>query len=65
MILSNSGIENRQEWLDKGYSLPEFDREAVIDKTMKEPKWIHFGAGNIFRAFQANLAQKLLEKGRL
>lgn len=63
MILSNSGIENRQEWLDKGYNLPEFDREAVTNKTKNKPKWIHFGAGNIFRAFQANVVQELLNKG--
>ncbi len=27
--------------------------------------WIHFGAGNIFRAFQANVAQNLLNSGVL
>ncbi|MBR5360659.1 MAG: mannitol dehydrogenase family protein, partial [Lachnospiraceae bacterium] len=27
------------------------------------PEWIHFGAGNIFRAFQGNLMQRLLISG--
>ncbi len=65
MKLSNEGLKDRKAWEDKGYSLFSFDREAVIKATKKNPEWVHFGAGNIFRAFQANLAQKLLEKGTL
>ena len=42
-----------QEWKDKGYELPAFDVEAVKKKTYEAPVWIHFGAGNIFRAFPA------------
>ena len=42
-------------WKEKGYYLPTFDRAAMIDKTKEAPQWVHFGAGNIFRAFQANL----------
>lgn len=29
------------------------------------PYWVHFGAGNLFRAFQANVAQNLLNEGVL
>ena len=46
-----------------GYRLPSFDRKAMTEKTMEAPAWIHFGAGNIFRAFQANLMQSLLDEG--
>ncbi|MCD8013007.1 MAG: mannitol dehydrogenase family protein [Lachnospiraceae bacterium] len=63
MRLSEEGLKNRQEWLDKGYQLPRFDREAIKAKTKETPEWIHFGAGNIFRAFQANLLQGLLNAG--
>ncbi|MBP5222576.1 MAG: mannitol dehydrogenase family protein, partial [Lachnospiraceae bacterium] len=31
----------------------------------ERPTWIHFGAGNIFRAFQANVVQNLLNQGIL
>ncbi len=48
-----------------GYSLPAFDYETVKKNTYENPTWIHFGAGNIFRAFQANVAQKLLNAGVL
>lgn len=60
MKLSQKGLENRAQWEEKGYSLPKFDREAVTAATKKNPFWIHFGAGNIFRAFQANVVQNLL-----
>ncbi len=46
-----------------GYALPTFDYEAVKKNTLERPVWIHFGAGNIFRAFQANVVQNLLNEG--
>lgn len=48
-----------------GFSLPQYDREALRAKTKENPFWIHFGAGNIFRAFQANVVQNLLNEGAL
>lgn len=65
MILNKTGLENRTEWEAKGYALPKFDREAVIAATKENPFWVHFGAGNIFKAFQANVAQNLLNEGVL
>ena len=44
---------NAQEWESKGYELPKYDLKAVRAKTFEEPTWVHFGAGNIFRAFTA------------
>ena len=64
MKLSDQGLKDRQSWENAGYALPHFDREAVREKTLASPRWIHFGAGNIFRAFQANVQQQLLESGR-
>ena len=49
----------------KGYSVPQYDREAVKKNTYESPFWIHFGAGNIFRAFQANVVENLLNEGLL
>ena len=63
MKLSTEGLKNQQEWLEKGYHLPQYDRAAMIAETRENPVWVHFGAVNIFRAFQANLAQRLLEEG--
>ena len=64
MRLTKEGVfEHREEWLSGGFVLPSFDLEKVIENTYDAPEWIHFGAGNIFRAFQANLAQFLLDSG--
>ncbi len=63
MKLDNCGLKETSFWETAGYQLPKFDREKVLNKTREEPRWIHFGAGNIFRAFQANVVQKLLNSG--
>ncbi|NLC93858.1 MAG: mannitol dehydrogenase family protein, partial [Treponema sp.] len=55
MKLTEKGIENLTEWKNKGYICPDFNIELVKKNTVENPTWIHFGAGNIFRAFQANL----------
>ncbi len=57
--------DDRDAFLAAGYHLPEFDYDTVHKNTVGHPHWIHFGAGNIFRAFQANVAQNLLNSGVL
>ena len=65
MTFDQTGIKNRSAWEEKGYLLPQFDREKVAAATMENPFWVHFGAGNLFRAFQANVVQRLLNDGVL
>lgn len=65
MRLNEQGLTNRAQWEEKGYGLPRFDRAAVTAATRDNPFWIHFGAGNLFKAFQANIAQNLLNEGIL
>ena len=36
---------------------------AVQERTREAPAWIHFGAGNIFRAYIARLQHQLLTEG--
>lgn len=62
MKLTREGLKS-SEWKEKGYILPTFDYEKVLKNTKENPFWIHFGAGNIFRAFQANVVQNLLNEG--
>lgn len=65
MELRDESIRERSSWEDKGYKLPEYDRAAMIRESAENPCWIHFGAGNIFRAYQAKLVQRLLESGAM
>ena len=59
-----SGSFNAAEWEKKGYLLPKFDIEAVRRKTHDEPTWVHFGGGNIFRAFPAAIINDALNTGK-
>ena len=59
-----SGSYNAAEWEAKGYELPKFDIKAVREKTAKEPTWVHFGGGNIFRAFPAAILNDALNTGK-
>ena len=65
LILNAEGIKNRSAWEEKGYKLPKYDRDSMIALTRAEPEWVHFGAGNIFKAFQCRDLQKLLNDGTM
>ncbi len=58
-----SGDFDVNEWKEKGYELFSYDRDKVKANTDANPTWIHFGAGNIFRAFPAEKLQELLNSG--
>ncbi len=59
-----NGQFNAAEWEAKGYQLPKFDIKAVREKTANEPTWVHFGGGNIFRAFPAAILNDALNTGK-
>ena len=63
MKLTDEGLKQIQAWKDRGVVLPAYDREAMIRATKKDPVWVHFGAGNIFRGFIAGMQQRLLNAG--
>lgn len=62
MKLSQEALKDKQAWEKAGFALPQYDRDEVTKATKEAPTWIHFGAGNIFRAFTANLQQTLLNE---
>ncbi|MDR2519122.1 MAG: mannitol dehydrogenase family protein, partial [Spirochaetaceae bacterium] len=63
MRLNSQELRNTALWEKAGIELPRFDRDAMIAATQAGPEWVHFGAGNIFRAFLSALQQDLLDKG--
>ncbi len=65
MKLNEQGLRNRAAWEARGYRLPAFDRRDVAAATAKAPVWVHFGNGNLFKAFQARAVQRLLDEGAM
>lgn len=65
MKLNLQGITDRTQWEAKGYKLPKYDIDRMREATEEKPFWIHFGAGNLFRAFHANVVENMLNDGSL
>jgi fructuronate reductase len=61
--LNYEGIQDKAGWDAAGVVLPEFDWREMCAATAQNPTWVHFGAGNIFRGFIAQLQQSLLNQG--
>ena len=65
MKMNAASIKNQKaEWEALGVKLPAFDHEAMTAKTKEHPVWVHFGAGNIFRAFPAAVLNDALNSGK-
>lgn len=60
MKLNIENLESIKSLCDK---VPEYDVLEVRENTIKNPTWLHFGAGNIFRGYIARLDQDMLNKG--
>ena len=56
---------DRIKWAEKGYKTASFDKQKMLENTEKSPEWVHFGVGNIFRAFICAGAQKMLDSDAL
>ena len=62
MKLNYNDLKNTAQWEAAGIKLPGYDVQAMVAATTASPIWIHFGSGNIFRGFIAQLQQTLLNK---
>ena len=49
--LNANTVQDKKTWDKKVIKAPEFDYKEMSKKTRQNPRWLHFGAGNIFRAF--------------
>ncbi|HJA55085.1 MAG TPA: mannitol dehydrogenase family protein [Candidatus Bacteroides intestinigallinarum] len=65
MKLTIQGIKNPEQWEKAGIHLPGYEVEKASEKARREPQWVHFGIGNIFRVFIGGIADDLLEKGMM
>ncbi|WP_295153213.1 mannitol dehydrogenase family protein [uncultured Ruminococcus sp.] len=62
-LSTESIVGSRQEWEKAGFIMPAYDTEKIKADTMSAPRWIHFGAGNIFRGYIACLQDELINAG--
>lgn len=44
--------------------VPSYNQKDVTAKTLESPHWVHFGGGNLFRAFHAGIASHLIDAGK-
>lgn len=63
MLRISLSNDEMKAWKNTDVRMPEFDVDTMRKKTKENPSWIHFGAGNIFRAFPAAVMQTVLEMG--
>ena len=61
--LKQEYLASTAAWEEAGISTPKYDRQTMIANTKENPKWVHFGSGNLFRGYIAVLQQELLNKG--
>lgn len=65
MKLTIESLKDRAAWEAAGITLPAYDVAEVVERTKKDPAWVHFGIGNIFRIFLGGIADKLLDDGSM
>ena len=65
MKLTYEEIKKKEQWEKADVILPTYDAEAVAENAKKNPQWVHFGIGNIFRVFIGGIADRLLREGEL
>ena len=65
MKLTYKGLREVDAWQKAGVLLPPYDPEALSEKTVANPLWVHFGIGNIFRIFIGTIADQLVREGAM
>lgn len=56
-------LANLDQFIDKIDNKPAYDIEKLREESIKDPKWLAFGSGNIFRAFIARVGQDMINSG--
>ena len=57
--------KDKQAFAKAGIKVPTYSQEEIAKKTLAAPRWVHFGGGNLFRAFHAAIASHLIDAGKL
>lgn len=65
MLALKKWQDQRTEFEEAGIKLPQNDVDAAREAGKQQPRWVHFGGGNLYRAFHAEIAQDLMDAGEL
>lgn len=60
MKLNINNLKGKDFWEKSNIEIPRYDIKRARENAEKNPVWIHFGAGNIFRGFLARISDSLL-----
>ncbi|MCT3396380.1 mannitol dehydrogenase family protein [Lentilactobacillus hilgardii] len=65
MVKITDDYSNNQSTFEKAaIKVPTYNDKDVAKKTLATPHWVHFGGGNLFRAFHAAIASHLIDAGK-
>lgn len=66
MVKITDDYKAKKEYFAKaGIKVPTYDQAEITKNTLAAPQWVHFGGGNLFRAFHAAIASHLIDAGKL
>lgn len=63
MVKLLDDYENENAKFQKcGIKVPQYNQDEITKAGIKNPQWVHFGGGNLFRSYHALIAQNLLNQ---
>lgn len=65
VVLNRASLADAKAWEAAGISIPNYDVDAMVEKTKANPVWLHIGPGNLFRAYIAKLGEDVLRSGAM
>ena len=63
--ITDNYLENKQAFSDSKLTVPTYEAAKVAENTVKEPRMIPGGGGNLFRPVQASISSKVIEPGAM
>ena len=63
--LTDNYLEKADDFAQAKIELPQYDQSEIAQKSEEDPVWVHFGGGNLFRCFHAEIAQQLLNQKKM
>lgn len=63
MKLTDNYLTHSELFAQQAITIPKYDTSLIRQHTLDNPEWVHFGGGNLYRCFHAQVAQELLNSG--